>query len=307
MWGAPGLCTRATVIFDIYINDLPLCLLHTSPILFADDTTIFKSSDNIDILYQMINHDLCNLVDWFRANRLSLNTSKSYCMLFNDRTAVPTQRHITIENEIIERKNHGKFLGLVLDERLNWSHHLAYVRSKLSRSLYAMNRMKHILDTKHLTILYQSLIHSHLSYGLILWGSTFATYLKPLQVCQRKSLHCIYNAAYDAHSNPFFARSNILKLEDLWEFELCKFVFDALHGFLPKPLSSLYMFNATVHSYITRQSRNPHVVSIRTLIARNSPSHQGPMVWSRVPVDIRNLNNRNSFKHSLKRHFLRTY
>ena len=59
------------------MNDLPNCLYNSKVILFADDTTLYASSDNIVNLYDLINRDLDNLTDWFRANKLSLNTSKT--------------------------------------------------------------------------------------------------------------------------------------------------------------------------------------------------------------------------------------
>ena len=75
LWCAPRLHLRASVV-----PDLPNCLYNSKVILFADDTTLYASSDNIVNLYDLINRDLDNLTDWFRANKLSLNTSKTRYM-----------------------------------------------------------------------------------------------------------------------------------------------------------------------------------------------------------------------------------
>ena len=65
------------------MNDLPSCLKHSEVILFADDTTLYASSKIIVQLYDNINSDLADLIEWFRANKLSLNTRKTHYMLFS--------------------------------------------------------------------------------------------------------------------------------------------------------------------------------------------------------------------------------
>ena len=81
-------------------------------------------------------------------------------------------------SNIIDRKNCCKFLGLLIDDKLTWSEHIAYVHSKLSKSLYAMNRSKYMIPSQYLKTLYDSLVQSYLSYGIILWGGAYTSYLK---------------------------------------------------------------------------------------------------------------------------------
>ena len=68
--GVPQGSVLGTLLFIIYTNDMPDNLIHTKAILFADDTTIFKSHKNLTDLYQFMNHDLTILTDWFKANKL---------------------------------------------------------------------------------------------------------------------------------------------------------------------------------------------------------------------------------------------
>ena len=78
--GVPQGSVLGPLLFLIYMNDLPSCLKHSEVILFADDTTLYASSKNIVQLYADINSDLADLIEWFRANKLSLNTSKTHYM-----------------------------------------------------------------------------------------------------------------------------------------------------------------------------------------------------------------------------------
>ena len=75
------------LLFIISTNDLPDSLNGAKSILFADDTTIYISSNNISNLYRDMNIELDNLTDWFRANKLSLNvTTTDYMIITNTNT-----------------------------------------------------------------------------------------------------------------------------------------------------------------------------------------------------------------------------
>ncbi len=189
----------------------------------------------------------------------------------------------------------------MIDDKLTWSEHIAYTKSKLSRSLYAMNRTKHIVPMRHTKTLYDSLFHSYITYGIVLWGSTYSSYLQQIRICQKKAMRCIHRSAYNAHTDPLFCDSKILKFDDLYKLEVGKFVYDALHEMLPKPLLRVFVPNVTVHSHNTRQRDNPHVQPRRTVVAKNSIIHKAPQIWSNISRDIREKNTRNSFKRALKR------
>ena len=75
--GVPQGSVLGPLLFIIYTNDLPYSLEKSNCILFADDTTIYMSSNNMQQLQHSINSDLDKLTDWFKANKLSLNVSKT--------------------------------------------------------------------------------------------------------------------------------------------------------------------------------------------------------------------------------------
>ena len=73
--------TNRNAFFLIYVNDIAHCLTHSKLIYFADDTTVFLSSNCINDLYQNMNSGRDDLTNWFKANRLALNVNKANCML----------------------------------------------------------------------------------------------------------------------------------------------------------------------------------------------------------------------------------
>ena len=78
---AQGSCL-GPLLFIIFVNDIHLLPLYNKIILFADDATIFKSHKLVSFLQCMLEHDLQHMVDWFSANKLSLNLNKTVAMKF---------------------------------------------------------------------------------------------------------------------------------------------------------------------------------------------------------------------------------
>ena len=169
------------LLFIIYTNDLPNALTFSKCILFADDTTLFYSTKNLHTLYNNIALDLNDRSEWFKANKLSLNVSKTNYITMQNTNEISINHTLKIGDETIKQVNTAKFLGIIIDDQLSWNAHIDYCKNKLSSGFYAINSAKHILSPKHLKSLYYTLIHPHLTYGLLLWGSTYKTLLKKLQ------------------------------------------------------------------------------------------------------------------------------
>ena len=117
---AQGSCP-GPLLFVLFCNDIHLLLIYDTLTLFADDTTLFNHYQNRKFLSFMMTHDMSLLDDWFRANQLSLNLSKTVSMLF-----WPNGKELNIDMDgyIIPQVTHTQFLGILLDEELLW---LAYI------------------------------------------------------------------------------------------------------------------------------------------------------------------------------------
>ncbi len=241
--GVPQGSVLGPLLFLIYMNDLPSCLSHSRVILFADDTTLFASSSDLKVLYDNVNTDLKCLLDWFRANKLSLNTNKTNYLLISPNRNYTNDYLVMVGDDKIEKKACCKFLGLMIDDQLRWTDHILYIHSKLSKSLYALNRSKNLVPCKYIKTMYESLFHSYISYGITLWGSAFKTQLNRLQVLQKKAIRCVYKAPYNDHTLPLFQKGGLLYLNELYEFEVSKCMYNVYHSTLPKPLIDIYQPN----------------------------------------------------------------
>ena len=97
-----------------------------------------------------------------------------------------------------------KYLGLLIDNKLNFQTHVAMLEKKVSRAVGIIFKVKHFLLQVVLRQLYFALIHSQLIYGLIIWGSTYPSYLKKLAVLQNRVILLVGGSKRYQRVTPFF-------------------------------------------------------------------------------------------------------
>ena len=293
-------------LFLLYINDLRNISKLLKFIIFADDTNIFYSSENIKTLEKTMNDELAKLVSWFKANKLSLNINKTNFMMFtkkrNDRKV-----NISIDNIKISEVKETKFLGVIIDNNLCWTPHIESVYKKIYKSLGVIYRVKDKLPTKSLHLLYCSLILPYLSYCSEVWGNTHKTKLNKIRTIQKKAIRFICKARYRDLSEPLFKQMKCLKFDDIVHTKTCMVMYKAYNNQLPNNIQSIFTKVNTIHRYSTRQQGNLHVQSAKTTLKQKCISHIGIKTWNNLDDKIKSSRNINSFQKKIKNNLLNAY
>ena len=123
--GIPQGSILGLLLFIIYINDLAQVLEVLFTILFADDTTVTIQDDNESALINTFNIELEKLNIWLQANKLTINVSKSHYMIFHRRRRKIDNNNPSLNNTVLQRVNYTKFLGVIVDDGLKWTNHIA--------------------------------------------------------------------------------------------------------------------------------------------------------------------------------------
>ena len=228
-------------------------------------------------------------------------------MLFETNVKTNNDNKLKIGDEEIFKKNCLKFLGMIIDEKLTWNEHIKQCKTKISRSLYYIKSIKKLLPKDKLLTPYYAMIYPYLEYGIILWGSTFDSYLNKLSIMQKKAICIVCNAKYNDHTGPLFARKKVLKLSDIYHLQLGKCMYSFTSNKLPNPLLTIYTPNYEIHNHNTRQRNNPHIKSHRTKRASNSITIKGPEYWHNIQQKVKDAQSFNGFNKALKRELLATY
>ena len=154
--------------------------IETPPRLFADDTCLMINHENVSILQDKMNMELKKLHNWCNANKLTINLSKSTAILISSKLNTQiTNVNITIDYSPITISETAKYLGVITDSKLNFQNHIKIIESKLSRGVGILCRLKAILPRETLCQICFALFHP--LYGLVVWGSTFPTYISKLE------------------------------------------------------------------------------------------------------------------------------
>ena len=185
--GVPQGSILGPKLFILYINDICNVSDLMRFILFADDTNIFRSGCNLNVLANEISEELGKLQVWFNVNKLSLNIQKTNYMLFGRNMSLSSSElSIQINGKDIEKVHCTKFLGVLIDSKLNWYDQINRVSDKVSKCLAIMYKAKALLDKNALLTIYNTLFLPYLTYCCEIWANTYKTKLQGLFIKQKK-------------------------------------------------------------------------------------------------------------------------
>ena len=196
-----------------------------------------------------------------------------------------------------------KFLGVHLDEKLNWKNHITTVSNKINRGIFALNQVKNILPFDSLRTLYYTLIHSHMIYCLEVWGNSSS--MNKIVKLQKRAIRIIHKKSYRSHTEPLFKQSRILKITDLYKVKLSLFAYDFKTSLLPKSFVNFFPVNNT--RIVTRQLNNLYITRPRTTFSASSVAHKIVHVWNNLSIDIKSLTTRPTFSRNLKQQHIDSY
>ena len=300
--GVPQGSTLGPLLFLLYINDVCQVSKFTS-CLYADDTCLIMSHKNIRTLEEMCNRELVEIDIWFRANKLTANINKAskFMVSYGSRNVRHYDFEIKMGTSKLERVKTMKYLGVMLDEQLSWDCHIDYIRKKLASATGMLSKLKYYVNTASLINIYHSLFKSRLQYAIVSWGSANCTTLQPLRVLQNRALRHISRASLYTRMDGLYLNYRILKLNDLYRFELGKFMHQFFNNSLPNSFSGFFQELSQIRQRVTRASARGdyNVLRCKKASGQKSIKYQGAKLWNKLSNDIR-LAGKNIFKKQLK-------
>ena len=305
--GTPQGSCLGPLLFLIFCNDLHLNLIFCNSILFADDTTLYCSHKNLKYLKWCIEQDLSSISDWFRANKLTLNVSKSECVIFGPNRK-STIESIDVDDLAIPVVSHTKFLGIWIDNKLNWKLHVENLKIKLNKNYRILCNSKNMLNTNAQKSLYYAQIHSHLQYGIVSWGNMIsATEISKLQNIQNK---CVSTLSPNKNPSEILKKFNILTVQDLVFLSNCKLAYKLLTDMLPLKLKTAFSTDSRnksllkTHSYNTRRKHIPNNPKCHHHSYSNSYLVASLRDYQSLPVITQNCKTVHSFASNCKKFLL---
>ena len=215
--GVPQGSILGLLLFILYMNDICSVSKLLFTLLYADDTCVMLSGKDLNDLIAVLNVELISLCDWLKSNNLSLNTQKTFFMVFHRaRLKSANCNDLVIDNTSITRVYSAKYLGIIIDVKFNWIEHITYIKNNISKAIGIMYKARQYLNNSSLVNLYYSYVYPYLTYCIEVWGCAYPTHLQFLFLLQKKnhSYHYIFTLSC-SHRAIIYVSRNLAIRKDI--------------------------------------------------------------------------------------------
>ena len=295
--GVPQGSLTGPLLFNIFINDFILQLRNTCSVYnYADDNTLAYSHSDPEVIKFKLEEASNIAIKWFNDNFMKANPSKFQAICFgkNDLSL-----KFTIANNIIKTEQIVKLLGVELDNKLSFNQHVSLICKKAARQLNAMYRISKNLDYDSRMKIYESFIMSNFIYCSAAYNNLNSTNDRKIEKLNKRSLRLVCN-------NYTCSYSELLKLTGKFmlyvyrKFHMIEHVYKTLNN-LALPIEPNF-FERQTTNYNLRDDNKLKQPNFKTVTyGFRSISCQGPILWNKLPNDVKNVADFSSFKTSIRK------
>ena len=239
-----------------------------------------------------MNNELKLLTDCLRANKLSLNKSKTKLLIFRQsRKLNITVPNIKLNSFILTPEKTVTYLGIKIDKSLSWNKQTEILAKKLSRTNCILSKLRYYVLKKAFNFdLLQSfsIVYSIWLYSLVLHVTKK---LKKIFVLQKKSMRLLTFSDYREHTSSIFKSLKVVELKDIIQFSVIYLIYFYFNNQLPLQVKNIFTQNESVSPYNTRGDKLLFIPHINTThFGTKSLRYNDPLTWNNFSQSMNNNN-----------------
>ena len=302
--GVPQGSILGPLFFILYINDLQGVLGDNHYQLYADDTVIYCVSESVNKAEKELQTLINKFSKWCEINALTINTNKTKTMLFGSRNRIKNvcKPELYINNEQLQVVPTYKYLGINLDQTLNFKYHLDTVINNISFKLYLFSKVRRFINEKCALTIYKTMLMPFFDYCDIIYMFSCSNELQKLNRHHIRGMKLCLNGGYLMNENELHTKCNLSELKFRRTAHLRNYMFKIKNVTRHIVNNDNITINTRLHDGPVFKVAHPNSEPIK-----RSVMYAGAIEWNNLEADIRNIEDPVKFRRVQKFWMLETF
>lgn len=245
--------------------------------------------------------DLRRIERWLNINKLKLNVKKTKSMLVNKKNGSIDDVQLTMNGETLEKVECIKYLGVMIDCKLNLNDNINYVCKKVAKKIGCMGRVSKNLTPSARLNVYRSIIAPHFEFCSSLLFAANKGQMDKMQKLQNRALRVILRCSRDTSIHVMLGKLQLMSVKQRIFVGTMKMIFKIKHGLVPEYLSGEVKINNQCNKFNLRNGHDFKLPRCRTSKTQHMLFYNGLKSFNKLPKEIKFESDFTAFKNKLNK------